>query len=728
MSTAPTQRPGGSRAVLYLRVSSDGQVKTDYDPEGISIPAQREVCERKARALGFDVVGEYVEPGRSATSMDKRIAFQQMLARIKTDKDVDYVIVYKLSRMNRNRIEDALVVDKLQRSGVTLISATEAIDDSRNGRLLHGILAAINEFRSAEDGADIRDKMAYKARNGGTLGRAPLGYRNVRIDYEGRQINTVEIDSERAPLVRQAWELYATGDYTLEDLSEVMADRGLLTRATVRRPSQPVSKNKFAQMFRDVYYLGKIDFQGVIYDGRHEAIVTQDLYDRVQDILDARQQRNTRSRVHHHYLKGMLFCDRCHQAGRLSRLIYTEAKSHNGALYQYFKCRGTQDGTCDLRHLPVWLVEDKIVDHYSTLQLPQDFIDLLDARITEALQDEGQMTKRAHESLRAQQARLDIKEERLLDMVEEAAVSRDKVRARLAAIRAERDRITQSLLDTSAELSTGAQHLRDALDLIRDPQALYQQAPDEARRHLNLTFYERFYLDLKGETNADLREPFQELHDTYRAYHRQLPVRSRQTPQRERHPETGVPSDQTPSSNPSGVYPDGIWSKRVLVDLRREFENPCPHLKTLSLRRSRGFYNHDQRSSEPTVSDSRGRMVRSLGMAQTLLRPEQVDDLVAQYREGATLVELASRFGVNRRTVAMHLTRREVTIRRGRFDPSRIHEAADLYLNGLTLVEVGVKVGVGPQAVRQALASHGVVIRPGGRRGSRITAAAAVGG
>lgn len=162
------------------------------------------------------------------------------------------------------------------------------------------------------------------------------------------------------------------------------------------------------------------------------------------------------------------------------------------------------------------------------------------------------------------------------------------------------------------------------------------------------------------------------------------------------------------------------------VDLRREFENPCPHLKTLSLRRSRGFYDHDHRSSEPTVSDSRGRVVRSLGMAQTLLRPEQVDNLVAQYREGATLVELASVFGVNRRTVATHLTRREVTIRRGRFDPSRIHEAADLYLSGLTLVEVGMKVGAGPQAVRQALASHGVVIRPGGRR-SRIKAAAAVG-
>ncbi len=111
--------------------------------------------------------------------------------------------------------------------------------------------------------------------------------------------------------------------------------------------------------------------------------------------------------------------------------------------------------------------------------------------------------------------------------------------------------------------------------------------------------------------------------------------------------------------------------------------------------------------------------MRSLGMAQTLLRPEQVDDLVAQYREGATLVELASLFGVNRRTVAAHLTRREVAIRRGRFDPSRIHEAADLYLSGLTLVEVGVRVGAGPQAVRRALVGCCVHIRAGGGRAAR---------
>lgn len=116
-------------------------------------------------------------------------------------------------------------------------------------------------------------------------------------------------------------------------------------------------------------------------------------------------------------------------------------------------------------------------------------------------------------------------------------------------------------------------------------------------------------------------------------------------------------------------------------------------------------------------------MVRSLGMVQTLLRPDQVDDLVARYLDGAALVELASLFGILRRTVAEHLTRRKVPIRRGRFDHSRIHEAADLYGSGLTLVEVGLKVGAGPQAVRRALAEHGVPIREGGGRRSRMAAA-----
>jgi DNA invertase Pin-like site-specific DNA recombinase len=82
------------RAVLYLRVSTPNQVNTDYNPEGISIPAQRVAAEHKADSLNADIVEEFIEPGKTATSIDKRPKFQEMIAWVKTQKNIDYVIVY----------------------------------------------------------------------------------------------------------------------------------------------------------------------------------------------------------------------------------------------------------------------------------------------------------------------------------------------------------------------------------------------------------------------------------------------------------------------------------------------------------------------------------------------------------------------------------------------------------------------------------------------------------
>ncbi len=277
----------GSRDhVLYLRVSTQSQVKTDYDPEGISIPAQRLACERKAESMGdVVIVGEYLEPGKTATSMEGRPAFQAMLNRIKTERDVDIVLVYKLSRMNRNRLDDALVMAELRKHRVTLVSATENIDDTPVGQLMHGILASFNEFRSAEEGADIRYKMGEKAKKGGTISRAPIGYLNTTDRSEGHEVRTVAIDPERGPLIRQAFELYATRDYTLEALCDVLYDRGLRSRAG-RYKAGRMTDGKLAVVLRNRYYLGIINYKGDEFPGRHEPLVDLALFEKVQDELD----------------------------------------------------------------------------------------------------------------------------------------------------------------------------------------------------------------------------------------------------------------------------------------------------------------------------------------------------------------------------------------------------------------------------------------------------------
>ena len=167
------------RAVLYLRVSTPSQVNTDYNPEGISLPAQREACEPKASALDAEIIREFVEPGRSAATIDKRPVFQEMLAWIKEQGDIDYVIVYHFNRIFRNSIDAALTKRDLRKLGVRVVSTILDLGDGPEGDMVETILNAVDEYRSRADGADISYKMGAKARNGGTLGRAPLGYLNI---------------------------------------------------------------------------------------------------------------------------------------------------------------------------------------------------------------------------------------------------------------------------------------------------------------------------------------------------------------------------------------------------------------------------------------------------------------------------------------------------------------------------------------------------------------------
>lgn len=367
---SPEQPRPQARALIYLRVSSNRQVRRDYDPEGISIPAQREACHRKAEQLGLAVVDEYVEPGWSATEMTKRAAFQRMLARIRDTGDIDHLIVYKLSRLARNRVDDALVMADLRQRGIALISATESVDNTPVGQLMHGILATFNEYQSRESGTDIACKMGQKARNGGTIGRAPLGYLNHTDHTLGREIRTIILDPERAPLIRLGFELFACGDLNLEQLAQRLGQQGLRTRLTKRYPAQQVSISKLSRMLRDRYYLGYITYHGTHLPGRHQPLIDEALFDRVQTILDTRAASRERRRIHHHYLKGTLYCGHCHQAGTTGRMIIQHTVTRRGEEYTYFFCRNRQQGTCPAPYVNIAIAEHAVERYYATITRP----------------------------------------------------------------------------------------------------------------------------------------------------------------------------------------------------------------------------------------------------------------------------------------------------------------------------------------------------------------------
>ena len=512
----PIETSEGSvkRSIRYLRVSSKKQMDTDFevDPEGNSIDTQRKVTSGKEREMGLVNVGEYVEPGNSAQTIDKRPVFREMIARIMKEHDVDYVIIYARSRAFRNYIDAGNTKMALAKMGVKLVSAKEDFGDGLMAEAMEAVTDVFNWLQVRMSGEDIKAKMANKARNGGTVGRAKVGYLNVRKRIEGREVRTIETDSERSPFIVMAFEAFATGKYTIESLQAMLTQAGLRMQATARRPARPISVAQLADVLRDRYYLGYVEYEGIEYPGRHEALITPELFERVQKVLDSHSGSGIRTRTHNHYLKGVLWCARCEH-----RFVLTPGRG-NGGEYFYFFCMGRREGLCDQPYLDVHAVEQAVLDHYATVSFPKAFKVAVHGRLDEALAHDLGSTQEVRERLAARLAALDTRESNLLDLAADGELPKEKIREKLIAIRDERAGIRRDTERLDAELETGRQVFGLALDLLDQPQELYRQAGPVLRKIMNQTIFTKLRLDGTSVTADELAEPFDVIVPAGRVY------------------------------------------------------------------------------------------------------------------------------------------------------------------------------------------------------------------
>ena len=259
-------------------------------------------------------------------------------------RDIDYVIVHQLSRFARNRLDDAVITQRLEAAGAILVSCLEGIDQTPSGRMLQGVLASLNEYQSTNQSEDIKRKTLQKVKDGGTPSLAPIGYRNVQGAEADKNSRWVEIDPERADHIKWAFSSYASGNYSLRQLADALEERGLTQRPTKNQPSRPLPANKLQTVLRNRYYLGIVTYKGIEYEGKHPKLIDQTTFDRVQHSLEAHRQSGERAHRHTHYLKGSLRCHRCK-----SRLAYCVSRG-NGGSYAYFFCLGRHHGRtdCDL--------------------------------------------------------------------------------------------------------------------------------------------------------------------------------------------------------------------------------------------------------------------------------------------------------------------------------------------------------------------------------------------
>ena len=494
-----------SRAVIYLRVSTSDQADRNNEKEGYSIPAQREACTRKAEALGASVVDEYVDRGESARSAD-RPALQEMLSRIGTLNDVDFIIVHKVDRLARSRQDDVEIGLLIRKSGATLVSATENIDETPSGRLLHGIMATIAEFYSANLASEARKGMRQKAISGGTPYRAPLGYLNVRKKIDGREVRTVEIDPDRASHVRWVFDAYASGEWTIRSLCAELDERGFRGHAIRKSPAKALNPSNVADMLHNRYYIGVVTWDSVDYEGRHEPIIDLDTFDTVQRLLVERNISGEKTSKHWHYLKGTIFCATCG-----SRLSMANAKG-NGGTYQYVFCLGRQRRNgCTQRYLPTDQVEDAVADYYKVINLRPSRLDEIRQHVTDHIEITRRLNTKEVSPQQKRLTQLRTERKKLLQAHYADAITIDLLKEEQSRITAEEAQAQRILDSCTLRFDEIERNLDAALALVADCLEAYAQASDQLRRTYNQGFFERIWVGEYGVAGADLKLPFAHL-------------------------------------------------------------------------------------------------------------------------------------------------------------------------------------------------------------------------
>ncbi|OYY96581.1 MAG: resolvase [Sphingomonadales bacterium 28-56-43] len=290
--TAPKRR---LRCAIYTRKSSEEGLDMEFN----SLDAQRESCEAyiaSQRAEGWACMREHYDDGGFSGGTLDRPGLKTLIEDIE-DGLVDVVVVYKIDRLSRSLMDFSRLVEVFDKHGVTFISITQSFNTTTSmGRLTLNILLSFAQFEREVTGERIRDKFAASRAKGMWMGGfVPMGY-----DVIDRKL---VVNEAEAAMVRHMFQRF------VELGSATLLTRELVAKGTLNKRGKPVDKGFLYKLLRNRLYLGEAVHKGTSYPGEHHGIITLELWDQVQSILqESPRQRAASTRTQTPaLLKGLIF-------------------------------------------------------------------------------------------------------------------------------------------------------------------------------------------------------------------------------------------------------------------------------------------------------------------------------------------------------------------------------------------------------------------------------------
>lgn len=326
------------KAVIYARYSSDNQREE-------SIEGQLRECMAFAERKGYTVIKSYADRAISGKRADNRPEFQRMI-NDSAKGEFDVVIVWKIDRFSRDKYDSVIYKSKLNKNGVSVISATEPIDDSPEGKLMESIFEGFSEYYVKDLELKTSRGMTENAIKGKFNG-GHITYGYVIDDDKRFQKHETE-----APIVAEIFRRYAEG----EPIRSIIDD---LTSKSVTNRGKKMTYHFINWILKNRRYIGEYTFRDTMNTEAIPPIISEEIFEKCQKRLSSNKHKaaSFKKVEERYYLTGKIFCGECGTS--MSGISGTSKTKDN---YRYYQCMKSKKKTCKKKIVQKALIEDKVFD------------------------------------------------------------------------------------------------------------------------------------------------------------------------------------------------------------------------------------------------------------------------------------------------------------------------------------------------------------------------------
>ncbi|MCX5749030.1 MAG: recombinase family protein [Candidatus Saganbacteria bacterium] len=371
---------------LYARKSTDSEER-----QILSIEAQLVELKEFAAKEKLEIVASLCE-AKTAKEPGREI-FNEMLDRIEKGEACG-VLAWHPDRLARNSIDGGKIIYLLDTGRLKdLKFPTFWFDSTPQGKFMLNIAFGQSKYYIDNLSENVKRGHRQKVRNGIWPAFAPLGYLN---NYKTKGI---EVDTEKAPLIRKAFELYATGDYTLLSIKQFLERAGMKSyRGYILVPA------RVQHMLKSPFYYGVFRYNGEMHEGTHEPIISKSLYEQAQQVM-ANRGKKKRKRKHEFAFSGLMRCGNCG--------CMITAEKQKGHIY--YRCTKKKQ-KCDEKYTRQESIIDQMKDAISKTIIPDDWVKKMLIDLNNEKELAQAETKSFVQNLQQKKSDIAVKMDKLLDL------------------------------------------------------------------------------------------------------------------------------------------------------------------------------------------------------------------------------------------------------------------------------------------------------------------------